>query len=57
MVKTNTKISHMHIERQQEQSKSAHQLKVEKHWKEALSFDNDEFKKQTGVDVYAIKDF
>gem|GEM_PF-6361136 len=47
----------MHIERQQEQSKSAHQLKVEKHWKEALSFDNDEFKKQTGVDVYAIKDF
>lgn len=47
----------MHNESQQEQSKSARQLRIEKHWKGALDFDNDEFINQTGVDVYAMGDF
>lgn len=39
----------------QEQSKSARQLKVEKNWKERLGFDNDEFRRQTGVNIYAVR--
>jgi hypothetical protein len=39
------------------QSKNPRQLKVENHWREALYFDNDSFKRDTGLDVYAIRDF
>jgi hypothetical protein len=40
-----------------EQQKSQRQFLTEKHWKEDLDFDNDEFRKQTGVDVYKIEDY